>query len=164
MLPIAPLMIEHRLIERVISLMGREVIRMKNSPPNIDFVTAATDFVKTYADKLHHGKEENILFAALAKKKMSAEHKKIMDELVHEHGIGRDNLRKLVAARQQYLRGEKAAAKAILESMENLVKLYPPHIEKEDKHFFIPVMDYFSEPERMRCSRNLRNLIRNLFM
>jgi hypothetical protein len=29
-----------------------------------------------------------------------------------------------------------------------LVEFYPRHIEKEDKHFFIPCMDYFTEAEK----------------
>ena len=32
--------------------------------------------------------------------------------------------------------------------IEKLVKFYPLHIEKEDKHFFIPVMNYFSTKEQ----------------
>lgn len=154
MLPIAPLMIEHRLIERMIRLMVIEVLRLKkNNEPDVDFIGTAVDFIKAYTDKLHHGKEEDILFAALAKKKMSAEHKRIMDELIHEHGIGRDNLGKLVSGWQQYLRGDKTAAKTMLESMENLVMLYPAHIEKEDKHFFVPAMDYFSASEKATMLR-----------
>ena len=40
------------------------------------------------------------------------------------------------------------AVKDILENLEILVKFYPQHIEKEDKHFFLPVMDYFSDAEK----------------
>lgn len=32
--------------------------------------------------------------------------------------------------------------------LEKLVKFYPVHIEKEDKHFFIPIMQYFSDAEQ----------------
>ena len=35
----------------------------------------------------------------------------------------------------------------ILEKMDFLVNFYPKHIEKEDKHFFQPVMSYFSSEE-----------------
>jgi len=31
--------------------------------------------------------------------------------------------------------------------MEVLIEFYPKHIEKEDKHFFQPVMTYFSQEE-----------------
>ena len=29
-----------------------------------------------------------------------------------------------------------------------IVQFYPEHIEKEDKHFFIPIMDYFTPAEQ----------------
>ena len=149
MLPIAPLMIEHRLIERMIKLMDAEVKRIKqNNFPDMDFINAAVDFIKTYADKLHHGKEEDILFRDLVKKRLSVEHKKIIDELIQEHAMGRGNVKKLIEAGSNYTQGAKPAVKEILENMEILVKFYPKHIEKEDKHFFIPVMEYFSEQEK----------------
>ena len=67
MLPIAPLMIEHRLIERMIRLMGREIARIRDNiavGQEFAFVDAklidtAVDFMKTYADQVHHGKEED---------------------------------------------------------------------------------------------------------
>lgn len=149
MLPIAPLMIEHRLIEKMIKLMDEEVLRMRRDyQPDIEFINSAVDFIKTYADKLHHGKEEDILFRDLAKKEISTEHKKIMDELIHEHVLGRGNVKKLVEARNRFVQGEGVAVKGMLENMEILVKFYPKHIEKEDKHFFIPVMSYFNKDEQ----------------
>lgn len=149
MLPVAPLMIEHRLIERMIKLMDREVNKIKNNNrPDIDFINTAVDFIRTYADKLHHGKEEDILFRDLGKKMLSVEHKKTMDELVQEHVMGRGNVKKLIEALSKYTGGEKTTVKEILENMEILVKFYPKHIEKEDKRFFIPVMGYLSEQEQ----------------
>lgn len=162
MLPVAPLMIEHRLIERMIKLMDAEVKRIKqNSQPNTDFINTAVDFIKTYADKLHHGKEEDILFRDLAKKRLSAEHQKTMEELIQEHVLGRGNVKKLVEARNKYMRGEKTAVKEILENMEILVKFYPKHIEKEDKHFFLPVMNYLNEQEKQEMLKEFYEFDRN---
>ncbi len=149
MMPVGPLMIEHRLIERMIALMDKEVQRIgQGLAPDIEFIRTAVDFIKTYADRLHHGKEENILFRDLAKKRLSMEHKRIMEELIKEHALGRENTRKLVEARNKYLAGEKDSVKVIAENMGILVKSYPKHIEKEDKHFFLPVMDYFTKEEQ----------------
>ena len=82
MLPIGPLMIEHRLIEKMIRLMDREIVRIREnitvSPQfafvDSRFIDAAVDFIRTYADQVHHGKEEDILFAALQEKPLSPEH------------------------------------------------------------------------------------------
>lgn len=148
-MPVGPLMIEHRLIERMIAVMGKEAQRIKQGLlPNTELIRTAVEFIKTYADGLHHGKEEDILFRDLSKKPLSPEHKGIMDELIKEHTLGRENTRKLSDAREKYLKGETDAVKAIAENMDILVKFYPKHIEKEDKRFFLPVMDYFNKDEQ----------------
>jgi len=66
MLPIGPLMIEHRLIEKMIKVIQKEVETWKREDRiNPEFVDAAVDFIRVYADKCHHGKEEDILFREL---------------------------------------------------------------------------------------------------
>jgi len=148
-MPVGPLMKEHRLIERMIRIMNANVENIKKeNKVNPLFIDTAVDFIRTYADRCHHGKEEDILFRDLAKKNISAEHKRIMDELIKEHVMGRNNVKKLVEAKEKYIQGNKDALKDIISNMEILIKFYPKHIEKEDKHFFIPCMDYFTEQER----------------
>jgi len=140
MQPIAPLMIEHRLIERSVPLMKQECERIgKGGSVDPNFIAEIVDFFRTYADRCHHGKEEDLLFRALKKKNLSAEHKKTMEELLSEHRYGRETVGKLAAAQDA---GEVAA------QLDILIDLYPRHIEKEDRHFFIPVMDYFSQREK----------------
>jgi hemerythrin-like domain-containing protein len=149
MMPIGPLMIEHRLIERMIELMKREAQQAeKEKQVNPRFIEAATHFIKAYADRCHHGKEEDILFRELKKKDISNEHKKILDELVQEHKWGRETTAKLVDANTRYTKGDEEALPEIAHCIRLLIDFYPKHIEKEDKHFFLPVMKYFSEQEK----------------
>jgi hemerythrin-like domain-containing protein len=140
MLPVGTLMIEHRLIERAIKLISDEISVMKEKrTADPEFIRIIIDFIKTYADKLHHGKEEDILFRDLALKNLSHEHAKIMEELIQEHILGRTITNDLVKARKDYIGGNEAAINKIIEKMDFLVRFYPKHIEKEDKHFFLPV-------------------------
>jgi len=142
---------EHRVIERMIKLMEIHLERLKQGKePDLDFLDSAVDFMKTYADRCHHGKEEEILFRDLAGKSLSGEHDKIMKELIHEHVLGRTNTLALVAAGAQYAQGDVSALAGMIESMEKLVKFYPIHIEKEDKRFFVPCMEYFDDAEKGR--------------
>jgi hemerythrin-like domain-containing protein len=148
MKPVAPLMIEHRMIERMLAVAEEEVgrIKAKNRADTI-FIDTAVDFIRTYADRTHHGKEEDILFRELALKKISDEHKKIMQELVNEHVYARGVVAKLVAAKEKYAAGDTASLKEITDRLKELTEFYPKHIAKEDKNFFIPVMAYFSREE-----------------
>ena len=79
---------------------------------HLELIDSGVDFFRTYADRCHHGKEEDILFRDLAKKRLSPEHKKIMDELIHEHRFGRETVGKLVSAKERYVKGDKAALRA----------------------------------------------------
>ena len=71
-----------------------------------------------------------------------------MKELQAEHVVAREHVKALIEARQAYMDGEKKAREIIVSRMKSLVELYPRHIEKEDKAFFFPVMDYFSPVEQ----------------
>jgi hemerythrin-like domain-containing protein len=149
MKPIGPLMIEHRLIERAIGLLKAAANRMR-TPRTVDiaFPDDLLDFFRTYADMIHHGKEEEILFRELARKEISEEHRGIMNGLIAEHayarsaigGIGRDNVRLRA--------GDSDALGHMLAQIDELLEMYPRHIETEDKHFFFPVLAYFSRDEQ----------------
>jgi hemerythrin-like domain-containing protein len=163
MKPIGPLMWEHRLIEQMVVLLRGEIDRITSGKTvNVILVEQAVDFFRTYADRTHHGKEEEILFRDLARKKMSPEHRKIMDELVREHIHGRELVRKLVEVKDLYVNGYAEALPHIASELKELVDFYPGHIEKEDKHFFFPCLDYFTQAEQERMLQEFRDFDRNM--
>jgi hemerythrin-like domain-containing protein len=170
MQPIGPLMIEHRLIERLIHLMQRELTRMKDNIA-VDrefafvdpvFIDTAVDFMRTYADRCHHGKEEDILFAALAKKDLTPEQRQVMAELLEDHKWGRNTTASLVEAKNDFLLDREGALDDLLLHLEELVIFYPRHIEKEDKQFFIPCMEYFSEAEKAQLLEQMAEIDRRM--
>lgn len=142
------LMIEHRLIERMLALVEKELKRIQEkNTVDIKFIGNAIDFFKTYADRCHHGKEENILFMELAKKNLSEEHQKIMKHLTEEHVIGRGLIKKLNDAYHLYTDKGSLQIQEIQKTLETLLKLYPQHIKTEDCNFFLPAMEYFTAEE-----------------
>jgi len=149
MKPIGPLMIEHRLIERMIGLLAGELETMKAiSEVNTALIVAGVDFFGMYADRAHHGKEEDILFAELHHKPMSDVHQEMMKRLAQEHIWARQAVGKLAAADERYRQGDQAALYTMTYELGKIVQFYPEHIEKEDRHFFLPVMDYFPPAEQ----------------
>jgi len=140
---------EHRLIERMVKLLKAELEREKTKRvANTVFLRDAVDFFRNYADKLHHGKEEDILFFELAKKPMSGEHRQMMKQLIAEHKIARENVKGLLDAAERHERGNGIAIDDMASCASRLVLLYPPHIEMEDRRFFVPVMKYFTADEQ----------------
>jgi hemerythrin-like domain-containing protein len=149
MQPIGPLMREHRLIERMIEVLRAEAELIGlGQPPDPDLLARMVDFFRMYADRCHHGKEEDILFEELKGKDLSPKLKAAMDELVDDHIRARELVGRLDQARRSLVRGDTAVAKEIRTVLSELFSLYPDHIEREDKHFFFPVMEYFSKEEK----------------
>jgi hemerythrin-like domain-containing protein len=170
MQPIGPLMIEHRLIERLLNLMAREFKRIKDNS-EVDpefafvdpgFIDTAVDFIRTYADRCHHGKEEDLLFAALAAKDLSPEHRQTMEELTQEHGWAREATASLIQAKEAYLLEKPGALDDLMEQLGKLIDFYPRHIDKEDRHFFIPCMGYFSQAEQADLLARMHEFDRQL--
>ena len=147
--PAGPLMAEHRVIERMLEILKREVESMAREG-RVDpvFIDTATDFIRTYADRCHHGKEEDILFRRLADKPLDTELAEMMSGLIDDHVRGRAMTRRLVDANDRYRAGDTSPLEEIEACVRELVEFYPVHIEKEDRHFFKPCLVYFTDAEK----------------
>lgn len=163
MQPRGPLMIEHRLIVRMITLIHAEADRIeKENMVHQSFIDVAVDFIQMYADRTHHGKEEGILFRDLARKRLSGDDNRIMNELIQEHGFARAATAELVAATVAYRNGEEPALRVIVRNLRTFGDFYPMHIEKEDRVFFPSAMTYLSESEQQSMLEEFREFDRNM--
>lgn len=151
MRPRGLLMIEHRLIEKVLLLVRREIDRIDDrNVVNEFFLQSVVDFIRTYADRTHHGKEEDILFELLKTKSLDPQDRADMGELVEEHENARHTVADLLKANAAYLGGDQTQVRVIREKMLFLTEFYPVHIAKEDKVFFPKADRYFSDDEQAR--------------
>jgi hemerythrin-like domain-containing protein len=152
MQPIGPLMSEHLVIERMVARLKQHWNALQaGARTDIQLIDTAVDFFRTYADRTHHGKEEDLLFAQLAERSMNDELRATMDDLIAEHQKARelvDQLEKINRASAD--QDEKWGLQICL---RDLVNLYQPHIEKEDEHFFRPAMELLSEDEQAEMLR-----------
>lgn len=142
------LMMEHRLIERMFAVV-KNVLADISTKQKVDpvFIDVAVDFIRVYADRTHHGKEEEILFRKLNNKSLSAEDRRIMKELMEQHDFGRQTTKTLVEANARYRAGDQGALADISDSLRFFVEFYLKHIEKEDKTFFPASRTYISDEE-----------------
>jgi hemerythrin-like domain-containing protein len=143
-----PLMIEHRLIEKMLNVIRHKLEQVEKTQA-IDpyFVDTAVDFIRIYADRTHHGKEEDIMFSELRKKQLSSKDQLLMDELIEDHIFSRNTTKALVEANMLYRRGNEAAFGDVTSCLKTLVEFYPKHIKKEDDVFFPASWTYFSDME-----------------
>lgn len=166
MMPIGPLMKEHRKIERMVALIAAEAERLAAdaaAQPSLDFIDAALIFMREYADECHHGKEEVILFAELGQRDISDEHRATMERLLADHRRGRELVGQLDDSAQRWAKGEAGARAAIVEALQGVAGLYPEHVRIEDKEFFIPAMAYLSDEEQDAMIERMWDFDHDLF-
>jgi hemerythrin-like domain-containing protein len=130
--PIEKLMDEHRNILKGIDLLSRNAGRLeKGEKVDPRFFTGAVEFIRNYADKYHHAKEEDILFVRMEKAGFPAQGGPI-GVMLSEHGQGRQYVAGLEKANERYITGDSAAAGDIVEYARGYAYLLKNHIAKED--------------------------------
>ena len=86
-------------------------------------------FIKEFADRCHHAKEETVLFAELEKAGMPRESGPV-GVMLHEHEAGRAYVRGLVDGIAAYRAGRPATR--LVENARAYVALLRSHIDKEN--------------------------------
>lgn len=161
--PVGSLMTEHRMIERMLAIMDDERKQIERGA-NIDCerVEVIVEFLATYADRNHHGKEEDILFKRVAEKNPSPEDDEVMQRLIQGHRDAREQVRKIRDANRVARRGDMPAIESIGQGLQSLIDFYPGHIEEEDHRFFKAAMGYFTREERAQIEEEFEDFDRLL--
>ncbi len=123
---------EHRLILRMIALLERNARRTaEGTYSNWQFYLDGIDFIRQYADRFHHAKEEDVLFTALIDNGMPREHSPVAAMLM-EHDQGRAFVRQLEDAVRGAQAGRTENIPTIAENALGYAALLRDHIAKED--------------------------------
>ncbi|MEZ4601087.1 MAG: hemerythrin domain-containing protein [Syntrophotaleaceae bacterium] len=123
---------EHQLILRMIALIEKNVALMEQGRfRNWQFFIDAVDFIRNYADRFHHAKEEDVLFIALVRNGMPEKQSPI-EAMLLEHDQGREFVRALEEAAEKALSGETGQLPIIAENARGYAALLRNHIGKED--------------------------------
>lgn len=150
--PIEQLMNEHRVIERTLEpfeRLGREVSAGRGSPERLaQFV----EFYREFADACHHGKEEGILFEAMAEAGFSRDRGPLA-VMFAEHGAMRQCIYDLhrLQERTSWTRDDR---EHIAEAIALYVELLSEHIRKEDQVLYPMARERLSDEtfERMQAA------------
>lgn len=140
MTPTEVLMQEHRLIVTVLDSLEEAAGRL-DSGEQIDpeFFMDAAEFVSGFADRCHHGKEEDILFVAMTARDMPQDSGPVAVMLA-EHDEGRRYTAGFRAAAEQMKRGDSEAAADLVRNVFDYVNLLRQHIVKEE-HVLFPMAE-----------------------
>lgn len=126
------LMNEHQLILRMIALLEQNAPRTAAGQySNWQFYLDGIDFIRQYADRFHHAKEEDVLFEALVKNGMPKEHSPVAAMLM-EHDLGRAFVKNMEEAVREAQAGRSSSYQAIADNALGYAELLKQHIAKED--------------------------------
>jgi hemerythrin-like domain-containing protein len=125
---------EHQHILKVVDVLTRECDGLDSGKDvDIDFFKEVIEFVRNYADKFHHAKEEDILFVEFNKDGVET-HCNPVGQMLIEHDLGRNFIKELEIGV-----GEKNKEK-IVENARGYAQLLQEHIFKEDSILY-PMAD-----------------------
>jgi len=126
--PIKKLVDEHVYIKKVIAAIPGIIKNLnlktkEGRPPSggRQFVLDAVDFIRSYADKFHHAKEEDILF------KYFDEKLDIVHVMLEDHTTGRNHIKAVLKAMDEHDKN------AVIEHLNGYRDLLTQHIKKEDE-------------------------------
>jgi hemerythrin-like domain-containing protein len=127
---------EHDLILEVLENLAwaRDKIESEASPPR-EFFEMALKFLREFADKFHHFKEEYLLFGLLALKK-EGNFDGPIGALRYQHERCRNCINQMSRALDGYVNGEDIAITSLLENLAAYVSLLRRHIHQENNTFF----------------------------
>jgi len=136
MTPTEDLIHEHKAIKVMLSIMSKIAEDIKeNKVFYIKDIEQIVDFLQTFADKCHHGKEETSLFPALVLTGIPKENGPI-GVMLQEHMLGRGYIKEINKGVENCKLGDICSGELIAANLTNYVNLLQNHIQKEENVLF----------------------------
>ncbi len=124
---------EHKTIKRMLEVIRSYCLRiLKGEKVDGKDVFKMIDFVRNYADKHHHGKEEDLLFKFMTEELGSTAEKLVRNGMLVEHDLGRLYMRELEEATEKMIKGDEEAKVDVIGHAMSYYHLLQRHIDKED--------------------------------
>ena len=134
---------DHVHILKLIDVM--EQITQKENP-DTNHLEQIVDLIRSFADGMHHAKEENIFFPFLAERGFSSEQGPVA-VMLHEHVLGRNFVRGMAESIDLYKKGNMEAKNEIFRNMNGYSSLLRNHISKENNILFRMADNTLSESD-----------------
>lgn len=147
MKPTEELTIEHKAIQRMLRILEEMAGRLEaGQAVDAGDLEESVDFIRGFADRCHHGKEEDLLFGAMEEAGIPRQGGPI-GVMLHEHTLGRDYVKGMAEAIAEYRAGSTAAAARIAQNARAFADLLAQHIDKEDNILY-PMADRVLSAQR----------------
>src|SRR3989338_1018521 len=142
---------EHKNILKVADALEFEIGRLKDKQIDTIFFKNVIDFIRNYADKFHHAKEEDILFKEFNKcAEEGCLHCNPVEQMLVEHDEGRRNVKVMESGLN-----EKNKSK-LIEGAKGYIQLIREHIFKEDNILYPMADNALSDSTKNKMLRKFR--------
>lgn len=143
---------EHLTIQKVVGAMEVLINRLEaGKDAEAAVLIDVSEFLQTFADKFHHGKEESYLFKLLEKKGVPLGGC-TLEALLQDHEKCRSLLADLKTSSERYIRTPGTGREALVGVFRSLIELYTTHIWKEDFLLFPMADKILSDSEQKELS------------
>lgn len=130
-----------------------------DSKVNMIHIEKIIDFLRIFADKNHHGKEEDILFPAMEKAGVPNEGGPI-GMMLRDHTEGRGYIAGIASSLEQYKsKSDSASLNGIATFMDNYVELLSQHIEKENHILFMIADSVLPEKQQDELYKEFERIV-----
>lgn len=124
---------EHKYIKRMLAVIRKYCYKIiKGEDVQYEEFFRIIDFVRSYADKHHHGKEETMLFNRMMTELGPTAEKLVRHGMNVEHDLGRLFMQDLEAAVKRVLDGDNESKLDVIANAISYTHLLNRHIDKED--------------------------------
>ncbi len=136
--PIEELKQEHEAVKLTLAILHRIRLTIETTGTIAEpaHLAQLIDFFSVFVDRCHHGKEEELLFPALAAAGVSTQGGPI-GVMLKEHQLGREQVREMKLALDRYRAGDSNAARVLATHARTYIELLGQHIDKENEVLFV---------------------------
>ena len=128
---------EHDNIKKVIKVVRKICFELtKGMDVPYDDFAKAIEFIRNYADKYHHGKEEDMLFIEMDNELLELIGEGPVQGMLIEHNFGRAYIIDLEMALTAHKDGDEEAIVDIIGNAMGYANLLTKHINKEDNMIY----------------------------
>jgi hemerythrin-like domain-containing protein len=143
---------EHQTILLVIGAAEREVDKIgRTGKVDAERMDKMIDFLRNFADRCHHAKEENILFVRMQEKGMPSDSGPIF-VMRREHEENRKNVAAMAGALPKAIAGEGSAVAAVKDNLAEYAGRLKAHIDKEDNVLYPMADRLFTEDDQRKLA------------
>jgi hemerythrin-like domain-containing protein len=156
MKPTLDLMREHGPVKLMLKILEKASEKMEAGEfMNKADMENAIIFIREFADKCHHGKEEQLLFPAMRENNIPEEIA-LIDTLTEDHIIGRGYVKNMEEAITEN------DSKKFIENARAYIALLNPHIDRENQTLFPMADKSLSEEKQKELEMGFEDIEKNV--